>query len=250
MNINSPEPTGKLPWPRAILFDLDGTLIDSAPDIANSVNALLAQYDLEALTLDQVRSMIGNGIRKLVERAFAAHAIGLDQSELDVRFDQMLAIYAANLTVATTVLHGAAETLAHYHQAGAKLAVVTNKIESFSLSILDHFAMSGMITAVVGGDSVSRRKPAPDMLLHALALMEIEPSDALMVGDSPADIDAAIAAGIPSIAVRGGYTNVAVEALGADFVIERLDDLAGGIATLIAASKAKSLSDQQGSKAG
>lgn len=241
MSINPSAKVDNSSWPRAILFDLDGTLIDSAPDIANSVNSLLAEYDLEALTLDQVRSMIGNGIRKLVERAFAARGISLDEAGLDERHGRMMVVYADNLTGASALLPGAVDVLSAYHHAGTKLAVVTNKPEGFSRTILDHFGLSGMVGAVVGGDTISTRKPEPGMLLHALALMEVAPHDALMVGDSPADIDAAIAAGIQSVAVRGGYTNVAVEALGADLVIDRLDDLAGAIAALISSSKPKLL---------
>ena len=153
----------------------------------------------------------------------------------------MMVVYADNLTGASALLPGAVDVLSAYHHAGTKLAVVTNKPEGFSRTILDHFGLSGMVGAVVGGDTISTRKPEPGMLLHALALMEVAPHDALMVGDSPADIDAAIAAGIQSVAVRGGYTNVAVEALGADLVIDRLDDLAGAIAALISSSKPKLL---------
>jgi len=227
-------------WPQAILFDLDGTLIDSAPDIASSVNALLAQYDLEALMLDQVRSMIGDGVRKLVERAFAARGITLDVPGLDERHARMMVIYADNLTGATTLLDGAVEVLTRYYQAGVTLGVVTNKPEGFSRTILEFFGLSGMIGVVVGGDTGPTRKPAPDMVLHALAQLDITPVRALMVGDSPADIDAAFAAGVASVAVRGGYTNVAVEELGADCVIDSLVDLPAAVSNFNALHRQRS----------
>lgn len=232
MSIGPAEIMTSLSWPKAILFDLDGTLVDSASDIAISVNKLLAHYDLSALTLAQVHSMIGHGIRKLVERAFEVYGITLSETELDERYDRMIVIYGQHLTGNTVLLDGAADIIAAYHQAGVRLAVVTNKNESFSRTILDHFGLSDQVAVVVGGDTGPTRKPAPDMLLQALKLMKVTAADALMVGDGPADIDAAKAAGIASIAVRGGYTNVAVEELGADFVIQELDELPSAIAAI------------------
>ncbi len=224
-------------WPKAILFDLDGTLIDSVPDIAAAVNELLPLYDLEEVSVDEVRKMVGNGVRKLVERAFAARGAKLEKAGLDERHERMMGIYGKHLTGRTTLMEGAEAVLSGYHRAGVKLAVVTNKPEGFSRTILDHFGLSGLMGAVVGGDTCPDRKPEPGMLYHTADLLGVARDDCLMVGDSPADIDAAKNAGMRSIAVRGGYTRVPVDELGADRVIDTLSDLRTAIeATLAPAS--------------
>ena len=219
-------------WPQVILFDLDGTLIDSVPDLRSSVNMLLGEDGHPPLTLDQVRSMIGNGVRKLVERAYAASGVTLEGEALDAATDRMMAVYGGRLTAETTLMPGAAEIISAYHRARVKLGVVTNKPEAASRTILDHFGLSEIIDVVVGGDTGPERKPAPDMLNHALAQTGFTASRALMVGDSPADIGAAKAAFMASVAVRGGYTNVPVEDLGADIVIDSLSELPAAIEQL------------------
>ncbi len=219
-------------WPQAVLFDLDGTLIDSAPDIAAAANELLAEDRLGPLSVAQVRAMVGNGIRKLVERAYVACGEPLAGEALDARHARMMEIYAGHLTNLTTPMPGAAEALTACDEAGAKIAVITNKPEGFSRAILAHFGFAPIIDLVVGGDTGPARKPAPDMLLHAIAWFGIEPARALMIGDGPADIDAARAANVRSVAVSGGYTAVPAEALGADLHIETLADLPKAVARL------------------
>ncbi|WP_417682223.1 phosphoglycolate phosphatase [Roseibium sp.] len=219
-------------WPQAMLFDLDGTLIDSVADIATSVNILLAKESLPPLTVDEVRAMIGNGMAKLVERAFKARGIDLEGDRLTDMTARMMDIYKDHLTEETILLDGAEDMLRAYSVAGIRIAVVTNKPEAFSRRILDHFGLGAIVNCVVGGDTGPARKPAPDMLLHAVAEMDLHASRALMVGDSPADIGAAVAAGMVSVAVRGGYTTVPVEELGADVVIDSLRQLPAAIEKL------------------
>jgi phosphoglycolate phosphatase len=219
-------------WPQAVLFDLDGTLIDSVPDIATSVNKLLETESLQALPVDSVRAMIGNGIKKLVQRAFSARQIDLEGDALEAMTDRMMGIYGDNLVAGTTLMAGAFDLVTAYAKAGVKIAVVTNKPEAFSRTIIEHIGLGSSVHAIVGGDTGPERKPAPDMLLHALDLMGVGASRALMVGDSPADIDAAKAVPMASIAVRGGYTTVPVEELGADIVIDSLAGVPGAIECL------------------
>lgn len=219
-------------WPQAILFDLDGTLIDSAPDIASAVNVLLGEDGLPPLTVDAVRGMIGNGVKKLVERAYAASGKPVEGEALDQAHERMMGVYGKYLTVETVLLEGAMEMVSAYKGAGVKIGVVTNKPEGFTREILAHFGFDAHVDVVVGGDTGPTRKPAPDMLEHALAQIGIGAGRALMVGDSPADIGAAKAANMASIAVRGGYTNVPVEELGADKVISTLTELPGAIEAL------------------
>ncbi len=219
-------------WPQVILFDLDGTLIDSAPDIAVATNILLAGHGHPPLTLAEVRSMIGNGIAKLVERAFAARGEMLEGEGMHKRADAMMAIYANHLTTETRLMPGAAEMVAAYHKARVRIGVVTNKPEGFTRTILAHFGLDAVVDVVVGGDTGPARKPAPDMLLHALEQVGFTASRALMVGDSPADIDAAKAANMASVAVHGGYTNVPADKLGATIIVDTLSDLPQAIERL------------------
>ncbi|MES0029469.1 phosphoglycolate phosphatase [Mesorhizobium sp. M0074] len=210
---------------KAILFDLDGTLVDSAPDIAAAVNELLAGHDLPPLRLDQVKAMIGGGIRKLVERAFAASGTPLLGTALDEANRVMAPIYRRHLTGRTRLMPGVREVLTHLHLSGIALGVVTNKPQLAAREILLHFRLTDYLCAIVGGDAVTYLKPAPDALLLALDLLQVEPRDTLMVGDSSADVAAARAAGMAVILLRGGYSQIPVEELGADLVCDSLFDL-------------------------
>jgi phosphoglycolate phosphatase len=222
--------------PKAILFDLDGTLVDSAPDITAAVNELLAGRNLPPLRLDQVKAMIGGGVRKLVERAFAASGAPLLGSALDEANRVMAPIYRRHLTGLTRLMPGVREVLTHFHLNGMAMGVVTNKPQLATREILLHFGLTEYLGAIIGGDAVTYVKPAPDALLLALDQLRVEPYDTLMVGDSSADVDAARAAGMPVILLRGGYTQTPVEELGADLVCDSLLDLPSAMQRLQAAA--------------
>ena len=222
--------------PKAILFDLDGTLIDSAPDIAAAVNELLAGRDLPPLKVDQIRAMIGGGVMKLVERAFAASGSPLAGSALEEANRDMAPIYRRHLTGLTRLMPGVREALTHFHLNGTAMGVVTNKPQLATREILLHFHLTEYLGAIVGGDAVTKLKPAPDALLLALDQLQAEPYEALMVGDSVSDVGAARAAGMPVALLRGGYTQVPVEELGADLVCDSLLDLPSAVQRLRAAA--------------
>ncbi len=211
--------------PKAVLFDLDGTLIDSAPDITCAVNELLEAKNLPPLTLPQVKSMIGNGVEKLVERAFAASGRPLSKTELEEANREMAPIYRRHITRLTRLMPGAAEALARLHVAGVRLGVATNKPQAATREILLHFGMRERLGAIVGGDAVTRKKPAPEALLLTLERLDTAPQDALMVGDSVTDLEAARAAGLPVVLIRGGYSQIPVDELGADLVLSSLFEL-------------------------
>lgn len=211
--------------PAAVLFDLDGTLVDSAPDIAAAVNELLTQDGIEPHPVSAVRKMIGHGLEKLVERAFEARSVTLSSQALAGRHAAMNKIYARHLTDLTTLRPGSAEAVRAVRADGIGCAVVTNKPEAFSYTILAHFDLLPDIETVVGGDSGYPKKPAPDMLLAACDRLGVLPGETVLVGDSGADLASARAAGIACILVRGGYCDRPVDELGADLVIADLNAL-------------------------
>lgn len=207
---------------KAILFDLDGTLIDSVPDINHASNILLKEHGLPSLSVDETRSMIGNGVKVLVDKSFIHHGAPLSKEALEDVTNQMMDIYSKNLTSLTKTFEGAEALLNKLKAENIKVAVVTNKPEGFSRTIINHFGWENLVDAVIGGDTCSTRKPEPDMLFAACDQMGTPRDSAFMVGDSPADISAAINAKMPSVAVRGGYTNIRVEDLGANIVVDSL----------------------------
>jgi phosphoglycolate phosphatase len=224
-----PPPTRRKPLldkPLAALFDLDGTLIDSVPDITLAVAELLASEKLPALGEDQVRRMVGHGIRGLVRRVYNAQGIALDEDLLDQKTDAMLQVYPRYLTGRTVLMPGTREALDYLTDEGVLLAVVTNKPQAFAEVILEHFDLRGRFALILGDvpGQTFPRKPDPAMLLAALQGLDVTTSGAIMVGDSGVDIAAAKAARMRAVAVRGGYTNEPLETYLPDVL---LDDLSG-----------------------
>lgn len=207
-------------WPQAILFDLDGTLIDSAPDIAAAANVLIGEHGRPPLSVPAVRDMIGDGIKKLVDRAFAASGAPIAGDELDKAFHRMMEIYGDHLTILTKPNPGALEIVTAYAKARVKIGVVTNKPQPFTERILAHFGFAPFIDTAVGGEAGFAKKPAPDMLLEACRRLGVSPSRALMVGDSIADVASARAAGIAVLLVEDGYSREPLESLSADGVMK------------------------------
>jgi len=219
--------------PCNLLFDLDGTLVDSAPDLAGALNRLRAEQGLAALAIAQVKGMVGDGVAKLVERGLppsgeAAAGPG-DREGLVRRF---LEIYEARLTAETRPYPGVVETLETLAAAGWRLGVCTNKPEAASRQILAGLGLERFFAAVGGGDSFAERKPAAGHLLATLARMGAAPGSAVMVGDSPNDVLSARNAGVPVVVVGYGYSRVPPAELGADALIERFAELPAALAAL------------------
>lgn len=206
---------------RTILFDLDGTLIDSAPDLIGALDALLRAHDRAPVGLAAGRAMIGDGAAKLVERGFAAR--GGSPAPLPALVSSFLEIYEGRLTRETRAFDGVVPTLATLHARGLALGVCTNKPDRATHLLLDALGLAPFFSAVVGGDGV--RKPHPEPVDRCLAALGGARSTALFVGDSPIDLAAARAAGLPIVLVSFGYTAVPARDLGADRVIDRFEDL-------------------------
>ena len=208
--------------PSAVIFDLDGTLVDSAQDIADALDTLLVRHRRPALGVAAARRLIGDGAATLVARAFAA--TGGAPADASALASEYLAIYEASVAAATRPYPGVPETLARLADAGLALAVCTNKATAATRRLLDAVGLAAFFPVVIGGDG-GARKPDPAPVRRALAGLSASPKHALMVGDSKNDVAAARGAGVPVVVVSYGYTETPPEALGADAVIARFADL-------------------------
>ncbi len=217
----------------AILFDLDGTLIDTAPDLAASMNFVLQQNGRREVPAADVRNMVGRGARVLIERGMAATGRPATEPELDQLFDQFLEHYLDHIADQSVVFPAVEKTLIKLKDAGALLAVCTNKPEGASIKLLKEFSLEGYFSAIVGGDSLPVRKPDAGHIFGTIEKMGGGAATAIMVGDSANDIDAAIAAGIPVIGVPFGYTPIPIHDLGADAIVEHFDDLIEALVELL-----------------
>lgn len=223
-------------WPQAVLFDLDGTLVDSAPDIHAALNETLASYGEPPFTLEAVTRMVGRGVPVLIERAWEGLGKSIDPAERDRVVARFLAIYEPRATELTTLTAGASEATRALVEAGTPIGVVTNKPEAATREILSHFGLSELMQVVVGGDAGPAKKPEPGLLLLACERLGFAADQVVFVGDSENDVTAAKAAGMAVVVLRGGYTSIAADDLGADAVIDRLDGLGAAVSTLRPAS--------------
>ena len=213
---------GQMSKVEAIVWDLDGTLVDSAPDLATALNAVLDKRGFFTHSLETVRGMIGAGVPKLVERGFNAVGVRLDAAQLDELVSLFKLEYRACATDNTRPYPDIVETLKTLQTMGIPMGVCTNKPEAFTRQILEGLGLSGFFSSVVGGDTTSQRKPDPLPLLTCLKGLETEPASSLMIGDSIHDVHAAHAAGVYIGVVPWGYRTAPVEDLGADFVVRDL----------------------------
>jgi phosphoglycolate phosphatase len=214
----------------ALIFDLDGTLVDSLPDLAAALAATLREIGAPALSSAAVRGMIGDGTPAFVARALAAW--GLSASLLDERLTRFMALYEAAPVARTRPYPGVTETLAALRGDGRRLAVCTNKPQQAALAVLRGLALDGFFAAVVGGDVLAVKKPDPAHLRAAIAALGAAPGEAVMIGDNEHDVAMAKAAGVPVILVRYGYHRVPLETLAADLQIDAFSELPDAVARL------------------
>jgi phosphoglycolate phosphatase len=207
---------------RTVVFDLDGTLADTAPDIAAALNRMLTALGREALPEKTIRSLVGHGARSLVERALAATGGG-PEALVDRGLPLYLDFYAADVCVGTLPYPGVERALDELAAAGVSLALCTNKVEGLTHQLLAALGWTERFAAVVGGDSLPTRKPDPAMLHEAIARAGGGP--AAYVGDSITDADTARAAEVPFVAVSFGFSDVPATEFGADAVIDQFNDL-------------------------
>ncbi len=217
-------------WPLAVVFDLDGTLVDSAADIADALNRTIGLRGLAPFSLAEVKAMVGGGVPKLAERALTAR--GAAVREVPAIVTSFMQFYRERLTAHTTLCEGAAEVLERLKHEGRRLGLCTNKPHELTVQTIAGLGIANYFPAVAGEREGYPTKPDPAPLLGVLSQLGAAPGDAVMVGDSGADVACAKAAGVASVAVRGGYSQAPVEELGADSVIGSLKDLSACLASL------------------
>lgn len=217
---------------RPIVFDLDGTLVDSAPDIARALNAAMAQAELEPFETRHVVEFIGGGAPMALKRAVEARAVKLDAVAFDAMLARFYATYEQVSAEGNGLFNGAAELLGGLQDSGHQLAICTNKAEPITHVALRALGIAHHFGAIVGARDDLPKKPAADMVWRAIDLLGGERGRAVMVGDSTADLGAARAAGIPIVLISHGYSHTPVRELGADAVVDHLAELPAVLAKL------------------
>lgn len=220
-------------FPFAIVgFDLDGTLLDTHADLGAALNHTLGLAGRPPVPVAQVLDLIGGGARVMLDRALALTGHVLPEAEVSDLHRQLIAFYRDNIAVHSRLYPGGAEMLDALDARGVKIAVVTNKLESLAVQLLDELGLSSRLALILGGDSLGpgRAKPAPDLLYEMIA--RLGGGNAAFVGDTTYDTGAARAAGLPSVAVSFGFNDRPAHELGADAVIDHYDELVPALQAL------------------
>lgn len=194
--------------PGFVLIDLDGTLIDSVPDLAYCVDEMMKQLGMPVRGETAVRDWVGNGVQRLTERALINSVEGMpDQALMDKAYPIFLDLYAQNNSQRSKVYDGVVAGLEWMQEQGYRLACVTNKAEAFTIPLLKAKGLHDYFEVIVSGDTCERKKPDPMPLLHAADLLGVAPENALMIGDSQSDVKAARAAGFHIFCMTYGYNH-------------------------------------------
>jgi phosphoglycolate phosphatase len=209
---------------KALIFDLDGTLVDTAPDLHAATNHALSLIDRPPISMAELRAFVGHGAMNLIERGVAATGTPVDQTTLKRLHSEFLQFYGDNISAHSQVFEGLPAVLERANSAGLRLGVCTNKIESLSIKLLTELNLMPRFGSLVGGDTLPVMKPNPDPFLEAARRLGIDPSDAMMVGDSETDIRTAHNAGVPVLAVSFGYTAEHVSTFNPTHIIDHYDE--------------------------
>jgi phosphoglycolate phosphatase len=208
-----------------LVFDLDGTLADTAGDLVSTLNAILAREGLSGLGFEEARALVGAGARALVQRGLAAHGVKVSDARLDELFADFLAHYEAHIADATVLFPGVTEALDRFEAAGWGFAVCTNKIEYPSVLLLTALGVADRFRAICGKNTFAVSKPDGEALLQTITRAGGDRRRAVMVGDSKTDIDTARNADVPVVAVDFGYTDMPVDTFNPDRIISHFDEL-------------------------
>ena len=215
-----------------IVFDLDGTLVDTAPDLIDALNHVLDREGLPAVPLHAARNLIGAGARKLIERGLEVDGRSASVSDIDRMTADFIAYYADHIADTSRPFEGLEGALDDLVARGHRLAVCTNKLEWLSKRLLDRLGLSARFAAICGADTFGVAKPDPAILRQTVARAAGALSSTIMVGDAGTDIGVARRAGVPVIGVSFGYTEVPIAELNPDLLIHHMSELPGAVAGL------------------
>jgi len=229
-----------------LVFDLDGTLVDSAPDLIATLAAILPRFGFAADCDPALRDGIGHGARHLIEYALHRQRGAIEPATLDAMHQEFIEYYEANICVETRLNPGLVGLLDRFAAAGWTFAVCTNKLEGLSRLVLEKLGVADRFAAVCGGDSFAHRKPEPAHLLDTIAAAGGAPDRAIMIGDSRTDLDTARAAHVPVVGVTFGYTPVPMAELRPDLLVESFEDLRLDQAMSLLARHAKARARSRG----
>jgi phosphoglycolate phosphatase len=222
---------------RMIVFDLDGTLVDTAPDLINALNYILHREGLPPVPLHLARNMIGAGARRLLERGLELDGRSVGLEDIDRLTKDFIDYYAAHIADASRPFEGLEGALDVLAARGYRFAVCTNKLEWLSKRLLDQLGLSARFAAICGADTFGVSKPDPAILQQTIARAGGQMSAAIMVGDAGPDIGVARRAGVPVIGVEFGYTEVPIADLKPDRLIGHMSNLPAAVESLVAAAK-------------
>lgn len=213
-----------------IILDLDGTLADTARDLISVLNRTVATHGLKPVQMGDIGHLVGQGARAMIARAFDLRKTPLGEADLDLLLEHFIADYSTNIADNTVLFEGASDCLAAFEAEGWRLSICTNKMEALAVKLIGELGLIERFSAILGGDSVPYKKPDPRHLAATVERAGAAMNRAIMVGDTINDIAAAHAAGMPSVAVTFGYSDVPAAELGADLVIEHFDALRPAVA--------------------
>jgi phosphoglycolate phosphatase len=216
-----------------IVFDLDGTLVDTAPDLTAATNHALGLVGLAPITIAQLHPFIGHGSKAMIDAGLRLHSVMPTGEEVTRLHDRFLEFYAENVAVGSRPFEGVPALLDELLAAGARLAVCTNKVERLSKLLLRELGLETKFEAIAGRDTFAVFKPAPGHLIGTIEMAGGSAGRAVMVGDSEVDIATAAAANVPSIGVSFGYTPRPVRELGPDAVIDHYSEFPAALAKVL-----------------
>ena len=219
---------------RAVIFDLDGTLVDTAPDLMRATNHVLETLGRRTISMAEVRSFVGHGARALLTRGLAATGGLPENYDVEPDYNRFVAFYSQNIAEGSVPFPGVIRLLERLKDEGVGLGVCTNKLEGLSVQLLDALGMSRYFGSIVGPDTLGIAKPDPRPFREAVSRLGLVAPRAIMVGDSETDILTARNAGVPVIGVPFGYTPRPVEEFGPDRMISHFDEAHDAIQDLFA----------------
>jgi len=223
----------------SLVFDLDGTLVDTAPDLCHALNHVLDRIGKPAMPLSVMRNLVGHGARTMINDALEQYGVHPNGAEMAEHVQTFLAYYTEHIADESRPFPGVVDALERFQDQGVKLGVCTNKREALSVQLLNTLDLTRFFPAILGADSVPANKPDPGHLLATIDTLGGDPMRCTFVGDSPTDVATAKAAKVPIVAVRFGYTKIKPEELGADHLIDHYDELDGAVLHLLKRSITK-----------